>query len=119
MIVLPFPDSRLFPNAKRRKNWRTYAPVAKAERELGAGELLAQVGPMIRHAIKQGEAPIPMVIKFYPPDRRHRDDDGIIGAFKHLRDGLADGLGVDDRRFRPHYYFEEPEKPGRVEVTFG
>ena len=57
-----------------------------------------------------------MTIRFYPPDARLRDDDGIIGAFKHARDGIADALRVDDHRFRPEYHFMDPAKPGRVEV---
>ncbi|KQM58771.1 hypothetical protein ASE65_10430 [Sphingomonas sp. Leaf16] len=57
-----------------------------------------------------------MTIRFVPPDHRRRDDDGMIGAFKHGRDGIADALGVDDHSFRPTYEFAEPEKPGRVVV---
>jgi hypothetical protein len=59
-----------------------------------------------------------MTITFYPPDHRHRDDDNMVGSFKSYRDGIADALGVNDRRFRPRYVFADPEKPGRVEVSF-
>ena len=31
----------------------------------------------------------------------------------------ADALGVNDKRFVPHFYFCAPEKPGRVEVRIG
>jgi crossover junction endodeoxyribonuclease RusA len=34
-------------------------------------------------------------------------------------DGIADALGVNDRRFWPAFAFAEPMKPGRVEVSFG
>lgn len=56
-------------------------------------------------------------ITFFPPDRRKRDDDGMIGAFKNGRDGVADALGSDDHKFRPTYCFGEPVKGGRIEVT--
>lgn len=70
----------------------------------------------VKKAFRASDEPIPMTVTFIPPDRRHRDDDGMIGSFKHARDGIADALGVNDRRFRPTYVFAEPEKPGRVEV---
>lgn len=69
-----------------------------------------------RERLQADDSLIAVAIRFYPPDRRHRDDDNMIGAFKAARDGIADALGVNDRRFRPVYYFETPEKPGRVEV---
>lgn len=115
IITLPWPDKRLSPNA--RLHWRA-KHAAKAPAKAGAW-MLAKATPGFRDACKslQGDdSPIPMAIRFYPPDRRHRDDDNMIGAFKSARDGIADALGVNDRRFRPVYYFETPEKPGRVEV---
>lgn len=116
-ITLPFPDKRLSPNAKRRKHWRTYQPVANAARDLGWALTLEAVPPAARQAIAASEGKIAMTITFVPPDRRRRDDDGMIGAFKHARDGIAKALGVDDSRFRPNYQFAEPAKPGRVEVS--
>ena len=117
-ITLPWPDKRLTPNAKRRKHWRTYQPAIRDARALGWGRTLEAVPADRRQAITAGDAKIEPVITFYPPDRRHRDDDGMIGSFKHARDGIADALGCDDRRFRPQYHFAEPAAPGRVEVTF-
>ena len=61
-------------------------------------------------------APLALRVTFQPPNRIRRDDDGMIGAFKHLRDGIADALGMDDRLFRPEYHFAEPKKPGAVFV---
>lgn len=62
---------------------------------------------------------IPMTITFNPPDRRQRDDDNAIASFKAARDGIALGLGVDDRVFRPTYVFGDPIKGGRVLVEIG
>lgn len=41
-------------------------------------------------------------LDFYPPDRRHRDDDNLVASFKAGRDGVALALGIDDRRFICH-----------------
>ncbi len=117
IVTLAWPDRRLTPNAKRRKHWRTYQPAVNADRAAANILTRAAVPTDARKAIAATEGKIPMTIRFYPPDARLRDDDGIIGAFKHMRDGIADALGVDDHRFKPTYEFAEPQKPGRVEVT--
>jgi len=45
------------------------------------------------------DGPISFALMFYPPDKRKRDDDGLVAAFKAARDGIADALKVDDSRF--------------------
>lgn len=117
IITLPWPDKRLFPNYKRANHWRKYRNAERDARALGWGLACEALPPHVRQQIAEGDAPIRMTVTFYPPDRRNRDDDGCIGALKNYRDGLADALGVDDKRFRPHYAFAEPCKPGKVEVS--
>ena len=111
-IALPWPPKELTPNFKRRKHWSVYRPFTRSYRETCA--LLTKsarnrAGGSIGSRI--------VAITFYPPDRRKRDDDGIISAFKAGRDGVADGLGVDDHTFRPAYYFDGPVKGGQVVVS--
>lgn len=107
MIVLPWPDRRLSPNA--RIHWRALAPVKKAAKET-AYILTKQARARVEPGL------IPMRVTFNAPDRRLRDDDNCIGAFKYYRDGIALALGVDDRAFRPSYHFGEPVKGGQVIV---
>ena len=109
-IELPWPPPELSPNAKRRKHWRVYQPIAK-EYRLRCFLLTAAAGPPPGCKIT--------AITFYPPDRRRRDDDGMIGAFKAGRDGVADALGCDDHKFRPAYRFGDPVKGGRVVIVIG
>jgi len=114
MIVLPWPDKRLSPNA--RQHWAALAAVKKQARN-DAHVLATLAMPLkARRDIAASEGRIPIIVRFYPPDQRHRDDDNMISSFKAARDGIAEALGVDDRRFKPIYKFEEPEKPGRIEV---
>lgn len=116
-IVLPWPDKKLSPNA--RLHWRAkVGPRTDAKRVAAWSAFTAEGFHRARQALQANDEPIPVTITFYPPDKRHRDDDNMIGSFKAARDGIADALGVNDRRFRPHYFFAEPEKPGRVEVCF-
>lgn len=118
IVVLPWPDKRLTPNAKRRKHWRAYQPYIKADRATGSALTCVALPLWAKKAIAAVEGKIALTVTFYPPDNRRRDDDGMISAFKHMRDGIADALGVDDHRFRPAYVFADAAKPGRVEVEF-
>ena len=111
-ITLPWPDSRLTPNAKRRVHWTRYVKPAKAARFDTCNAVRAVIG---RHRFA---APPAVEVHFYPPDARHRDDDGMIGAFKHARDGIADAIRHDDSTWRPTYHFHPPHQPdGKVVVV--
>jgi crossover junction endodeoxyribonuclease RusA len=114
VIVLPWPDPRLSPNA--RQHWAALAKVKKQAR--ADAHILATVALTLKQKrdIAAIDGKIPVVIRFYPPDNRHRDDDNMIASFKAARDGIAEALGVDDRRFQPTYQFMDPAKPGRIEV---
>jgi crossover junction endodeoxyribonuclease RusA len=114
-IELPWPPKELTPNAKRRKHWTAYRKPAADYRQdcawlCRAWLLNNKLGLRARELRVAG-------ITFYPPDRRRRDDDGMIGAFKAGRDGVADALGVDDHTFRPTYSFAEPIRGGKVVVS--
>lgn len=109
MIILPWPDRTLSPNT--RAHWAVKSKAAKGARKVGyycALESKVQV---------DWEGEIHLWITFYPPDRRNRDDDNLIASFKNYRDGIADALGVNDKRFRCHPYLsDETRKNGAVEV---
>lgn len=115
-IVLPWLNPKLWPNAKRRKHWSTYRSAEKADKATGHALTLLSLSLAQKRAVAAREGKITLSVTFYPPDHRKRDDDGMIGAFKHLRDGIALALGVDDNRFAASYHIAEPDKPGRVEV---
>jgi len=75
----------------------------------------------LRDLVESGEQ-IHVFLDFCPPNRRARDDDNVIAAFKAGRDGLADALKIDDCHFRTHPFLKRDEivKPGgevRVVVT--
>lgn len=97
-------------------HFRALAAVKKQAR--ADAHILATVAIPLsaKRTIAAGDGKIPIEVRFYPPDARHRDDDNMIASFKAARDGIADAIGVDDRRFRPVYQFMGPEKPGRIEV---
>ncbi|MEN9924037.1 MAG: hypothetical protein RL268_163 [Pseudomonadota bacterium] len=64
-----------------------------------------------------GDHDIAIRVRFFPPDNRS-DRVNFPNRMKPYFDGIADALGINDRRFLPSYEFLAPEKPGRVEVDF-
>ena len=58
-----------------------------------------------------------VAITFRPPDRRARDLDNCLAAFKSGLDGIADALGVNDNQFKLSMQMGAPVKYGAVEVT--
>lgn len=114
IVMLPWPDKRLSPNA--RLHWRAkVGPKQAAKIAAGWAAVKAKGFYAAKATLALSDDPVPVKVRFYPPDRRHRDDDNMIGSFKSARDAIADALEVNDRRFRPHYIFNEPCKPGRIE----
>ncbi len=108
-VCLPWPPKELSPNA--RTHWATKARIAKRYRT--TCHILAKQARLVTH-----EGTLDVVVTFFPPDRRHRDDDNCTGAFKPGRDGVADALGVDDSRFRSRPDLRsEPVKGGKVWLT--
>ena len=112
IITLPWPNLKLTPNAKRRKHWRSYQPAIKSDRAAGAICTCLALPLRAKKAIAATEGKIAMVVTFYPPDARRRDDDGMISAFKHLRDGIADALGIDDGDPRITWVVEQAKFTG-------
>jgi crossover junction endodeoxyribonuclease RusA len=107
MIVLPFPPFALNPN--KRQHWSVTAKAKKLYRE-ACYILTKQSGAKV-----DWDGDVHAWIDFYPPDRRARDDDNMIAAFKAGRDGMADALGIDDKRIRIHPYVKN-EVGGMVKI---
>jgi crossover junction endodeoxyribonuclease RusA len=94
IVTLPWPPKELNPNA--RVHWAQLAKAKKAYRRACWLMTLQQCKLVPTFP---GEDAIRLAITFVPPDRRARDDDNLLAAFKAGRDGLADAWGVDDGRF--------------------
>lgn len=108
-IRLPWPPAGLSGHAKG--HWRTRATLTQRHRHWAS---LATRDARARAPEAAGD--IHLRVTFIPPDRRS-DRANFPVRCKAYFDGIADGLGVNDRRFVPHFVFAEPEKPGRVEVV--
>lgn len=97
------PSSTLSPNAK--PHWGTRARQAKVEREAAYYEtrqaILLEAMSVAVDQLRCEDGPITVEITVgWPPGRKIHDADGALGALKPTLDGIADALGVNDKRFR-------------------
>lgn len=116
MIVLPFPPSTLSGHAKGNSHWGK-SGVTKKWRE-AAFEAAQAGGYNPADFTADTGCDIVVSVTFYPPDRRS-DRTNFTNRLKPVFDGLADYLGVNDKRFVPQYYYCPVEAPGRVEIRLG
>lgn len=91
-VTLPWPAKELSPNA--RVHWATLARAKKTYR-VACFALARQAG-----LFDPGGGNIRVEMTFYPPTRHARDDDNLIASMKSGLDGVADAMGVNDKRFK-------------------
>lgn len=95
-LELPWPARILHPNA--RPHWRALAHAKRAAR--ADAFILARAAGWHMETLPEGR--LHLWMDFYAPDRRRRDDDGLLASMKAARDGIADALAIDDARFVSH-----------------
>lgn len=100
-LVLPWPPRVLNPN--NRSHWRVKSKAA-AEYKNVCWALTKEA--RWDHALLP-DGKLHLWLDFYPPDKRHYDDDNVAASFKSGRDGLALALGIDDKRFVSHPHLIE------------
>lgn len=110
IITLPFPPASL--SGHNTGHWKAKSAIVRKHREWAYLATLEAAIPV------PDEGDIPIRITFVPPDNRS-DRTNLPNRLKASIDGIADALGVNDRRFLPSYHFAPPEKPGKVVVEIG
>ncbi len=96
-IDLPWPDSKLSPNA--RIHWAQKAKIAASHRQCAYVSCLAKSRRDYRDALKLSNN-LRAMITFYPPDRRKRDLDNLHASCKFYLDGIAQAFGFDDSKIK-------------------
>ena len=109
-LTLLFRATGLRPNA--RLQWAQKSKLAKAYRK-ACHLLTLEAG--LRGIEWEGD--IHVWIDFYRPTKRTMDHDNCLARIKSGLDGVADALGVNDSRFRPHPYIKD-EIGGMVKLRF-
>lgn len=111
-ITLPYPPKELHPNS--RCHWRARLGPKKSARSSAWALTLAAGGA--RAGIESG---IIDAHWFHPQQRfSPHDDDNLTAWIKNSRDGIAAGLGIDDKRIKmgEHTQAKDPSRP-RVEIV--
>lgn len=117
MIVLPFPPSSLSGHANGNSHWRKSA-VTKEWRKRAFDAAHKALPPIFIQSLPE-YGDIHLYISFYPPDDRG-DRVNYPNRLKPIIDGIADALGINDKRFHPHFFFCPIDRQnGRVEVRIG
>ena len=109
LIELPWFPKPLHPNARSRSHW----PRTRATKQARGWAKIATLAAV--RGFQSDGSPLALSMTFYPPTAHSRDDDGLIAATKAYRDGIADGLGIDDNLFRLRPpIIAEPVKGGKI-----
>lgn len=103
-LWLPWPPKECNPNA--RVHWAVKRRAVKDSRHEAC--ILAIAAGWNREEWPSGK--LHFWIDFFPPDRRARDDDNLLSAFKPQRDGIADALRIDDNRVVSHPFVRDFDK---------
>lgn len=111
-VTLPFPPAILSGHANGNGRWKKIAET-KRQRERAKAAVEAEL-PIDLPATGD----VRLHIHFVMPDRRS-DKLNCVNRMKGAVDGIADALGINDRRFLPSIGYGDPQKPGCVIVTIG
>lgn len=116
-IVIEIPGLKTVSESNAHEHWRARQKRAKAQRASARWHTLAEF-------LKQlgGDyAPLlPATVTLTRLGPRKLDSDNAAGAMKHVRDGIADAIGVDDgdERYDWQYKQEKSKTYGvRIEIT--
>lgn len=117
-VALPYPHKALWPNG--RAHYMTKAREVKKHRAWADSAALAAL-PVRHPAVFGGDAILPILIVVVAkasgpmPDR-----DNCVAACKAYLDGIAQRIGVNDRRFgAPVVQFAGRGNPGSFTITIG
>lgn len=96
------------PNA--REHWATKAKRAKKQRE--AARMCALACTLFGDIAAAIAGGVPLVVTITRIAPRQLDDDNLSGSAKHVRDGTADALGIDDRDARVQWRYAQAKGVG-------
>lgn len=81
---------------RARGHWALHHRRHKQHREAGALAVRLMFGKVDRGCLLRDPPWLVTLTRVQAPRGRDLDDDNLAAAFKHFRDGVADGLRVDD-----------------------
>lgn len=110
-LVLPFPDGHLSPNRSKSLHWAVRARYARDLKD-ACFYLTSQRGVELKKGVEYD-----VILLFCPPDRRTRDRDNLLAAYKAGLDGMCLALGIDDAQLHQIPEIGPVVEGGKVEIT--
>lgn len=99
-IKLPFPDSKLNPNRRDGKSWKSTNEVKQSAFTVAYYATIAELAKLPKcFRFKEQQTPVSIVYVY--PDKRRRDLQNLFSAHKSAIDGIAKAIGIDDSFFYP------------------
>ena len=99
IIKLPYPDSALMPNRRLGRHWG--ATNNEKTTALTSSYVLTKLAVNNNNPQIIQNKKIALSINYVQTDNRDRDLDNLLAASKAYLDGMAKGLGINDKFFRP------------------
>lgn len=109
-VCIPIPGLRTISEANAHEHWRTRAARAKHQKHAVTLVLRASVAHLMMVA-----APLVVTLTRIAPSNG-LDSDNMVGSQKHVRDAVADVLGVNDKDPRVEWRVEQRKGPWAVEI---
>lgn len=110
LIELPFPPAAL--SGHNKGQWQSKSGIVAKHRTW------AKLATIAAGVEVPATGDVRIGFTFYPPDNRG-DRLNFANRIKPYADGIADALGMNDKRFLPSYHFAEPTRFGKVVVSIG
>ncbi len=89
------PNKELFPNRKNGKHWGSVHSFKQQDLAQGFYDCKQVIQVTKPFTIKNE---LLIELSFYYADKRHRDTDNILSAFKAIQDGIFKALEIDDKQ---------------------
>jgi len=99
--------ARTVSEANSHTHWRERQRRAKAQRGAAACYMWIFAPELRDHFTRNPETAQPLRVTLTRIAPRALDSDNLAGSQKHVRDGIADGLGIDDRDPRVEWAYAQ------------
>ena len=96
-ITLPFPNADLNPNRAHGRHWGALAKLKKDARL----QAYLETRKVLNGKKNAFSGLISLTLTFAMEGYRKRDADNLLASAKSALDGVAEGLGINDRDFEP------------------
>lgn len=89
-LIFPIPSSKISANQSYGRHWSSTTMIKKSNRSYAHNITMVLIANNIFDFHEDDQ--LELRLDVYYKNRRHLDDDNLLSAFKHYRDGIFDAL---------------------------